>query len=124
MTVSTVNRRKNMPVCFYVTQCKMKRLNNALSFTLTSSLTSKRNMRQFSFLPKYSPVQACRPLQANFYKTFKHFRNQRGTNSATMHMKKVGGVCQIFKICRKKRNPRSTHHKFSFPCSENIKSSQ
>ena len=90
-----------MPVCFYVTQCKTKRLHKAFSFTLTSSLTSKRNMKKFSFLPKSSPVRACRPLQAKFYKTFKQFQNQRGTNSATMHEKKVGGVCQIFKICRK-----------------------
>ena len=36
-----------------------------------------------------SPVQACRPLQAKFDKTFKHFQNQRGTNSATMHVKIV-----------------------------------
>ena len=112
MIVSTVNRRKNMPVCFYVTQCKMKRFDNALRFTLTSSLTSKQNMKKFSFLPKSSPVQACRPLQAKFYKTFKHFQNQRGTNSATMHVKKVDGVCQIFKICRK--NEIQGRHSISF----------
>ena len=67
MIVSTVNRPKNIPVCFYVTQYLMKRLNKALSFTLTSSLTSKRNMKKFSFLPKSSPVQAYRPLGAKFY---------------------------------------------------------
>ena len=39
---------------------------------------------------KSSPVQACRPLQAKFYKIFKHFQNQRGTNSAKMHVKNSG----------------------------------
>ena len=122
MIVSTVNRHKNMPVCFYVTQYQMKRLNNAkVSFTLTSSLTPKRNMKKFSFLPKSSPVQACRPLQAKFYKTFKHFQNQRGTNSATMHLKNSGRGMLNFQDLPKKQNPRSTQHKFSFPCSENVK---
>ena len=106
---------------FYVTHCKMKRLNNTLSFTLTSSLTSKRNMKKFSFLPKSSPVQACRPLQAKFYKSFKHFQNQRGTNSATMHVQRSGWGMSNFQDLPKKRNQRSTQYKFSFPCSENVK---
>ena len=106
---------------FYVTQYQMKRLNDTLEFTLTSSLTSKRNMKKFSFLPKSSPVQVCRPLQANFYKTFKHFQNQRGTNSATRHVKKVGGVSPIFKIYRKNRNLTSTQHNLLFFCSEDVK---
>ena len=122
MVVSTVNRHKNMPVCFYVTQYQMKRLNKAkVSFALTSSLTSKRNMKKFSFLPKSSPVQACRPLQAKLYKTFKHFQNQRGTNSATMHLKNSGWGMLNFQDLPKKRNPRSTQNKFSSPCSENVK---
>ena len=83
-----------MMYAFYVTQYQMKRLYDASEFTLTS----KRNMKKFSFLPKSSPVQACRALQAKFYKTFEHFQNQRGTNSATMHVKIVGGVSPIFKI--------------------------
>ena len=106
---------------FYFTQYQMKRLNNALSFTLLSSLTSKRNMKKFSFLPKSSPVQACRPLQAKFYNSFKHFQNQRRTNSATMHVKNSGLGMSNFQELPKKRNPRSTQHKFSFPCSENVK---
>ena len=119
--MSTVNRPKNMPVCFFVTQYQMKRLNNALTFTLTSSLTSKRNMKKFPFRPKSSPVPACRPLQAKFYKTFKHFQNQRGTNSATMHVKNSGWGMSNFQDLTKKRNPWSTQNKFSFPCSENVK---
>ena len=102
MIVSTVNRHKNMPVCFYVTQYQMKRLNNALSFSLTSSLTSKRNMKKFSFLPKSSPVQACRPFQAKFYKTFKHIQNQRGRNSTTMHVKNSGWGMSNFQGLLKK----------------------
>ena len=78
-------------------------------------------MKKFSFLPNSSPVQACRPLKAKFYKTFKHFQNQRGTNSATMHVKNRGWGMSNFQDLPKKRNPRSTQHKFSFPCSENVK---
>ena len=95
------NKRLHVRIClraFYVTQYQKKRLNDALEFTLTSSSTSKRNMKKFSFLPKSSPAQACRPSQAQFYKTFRHFQNQRGTNSKTMHVEIVGGVRQIFKI--------------------------
>ena len=109
MIVSTVNQHKTMPVCFYVTQYQMKRLNNALSFTLTSSFTSKRNMNKFSFLPKSSPVQACRPLQAKFYKNFKHFQNQRGTNSATMHVKNSGwGMSNIQDLPKKTKSKVDT----------------
>ena len=56
-------------------------------------------MKKVLFLQKSSPVY--RPFQAKFYKTFKHSQNQRGTNSATMHVKIVGGVSPIFKIYRK-----------------------
>ena len=113
MTASTVNRRKIIPACFrYVTQYQMKRLNDALEVTLTSSLTDKRTMKKFSFLPNSSPVQAFRPLQAKFYKTFKHFQNQRGTNSATMHVKNSGWSMSNFQDLRTKRNPTSTQHNF------------
>ena len=106
---------------FYVTQYQLKRLNDALKFTLTSSLTPKRNMKKFSFLPKSSPVHLCRPLQSKFYKTFKHFQNQRGTNSATIHVKLVGGVCPSFQDIPKKRNPTSSQYNLLFSCSEDVK---
>ena len=122
MTASTINRRKIIPACFrYVTQYQMKRLNDALEVTLTSSLTDKRTMKKFSFLPNSSPVQAFRPLQAKFYKTFKHFQNQRGTNSASMHGKIVGGVCPIFKIYGQNEIQRRHNIIFLFSCSEDIK---
>ena len=87
----------------------MKRLNDALEFTLTSSLISKRNMKNVSFLQKSSPVQACRPLQAKFYKTFKHFQNQRGSNSATMHVKNSGWSITNFQDYRKKNEIQRRH---------------
>ena len=121
MTVSTVNRRKNMPECFYVTQYQLKRLNDAIEFTLTSSLTSKRNMKKFSFLSKSSPVQPCRPLQAKFYKIFKQFQNQRGTNSATMLVKNSGWGMSNFQDLPKKRNPTLSQHNLLFSCSEAVK---
>ena len=100
----------------------MKRLNDALEFTLTSSLTSKRNTQKFSFLPKSSPVQACRPLQTKFYKTFKHVQTQRGTNPTTMHVKNSGwGMSNIQDLPEKKRNPTSSQHYFLFSCSEDVK---
>ena len=99
----------------------MKRLNDALGFTLTSSLTFKRNMKKFSFLPKSSPVQACRHLQAKFYKTSKNFQNPRVTNSATMHMKNSGWSMSNFQDLLNKRNPRSAQHNFLFSCSKDVK---
>ena len=105
----------------YVTQYQMKRLNNVLEFTLTSSLTSKRNMKNFSSLQKSSPAQACRHLHAKFYKTFRHFRNQRRTNSATMHVKNSGWSMSNFQDLPKKRNPTSIQHNFLFFCSEDVK---
>ena len=122
MTVSTVNRRKNMRACacFYVTQYQLKRLNDALEFTLTSSLTHKRNMKKFSFLPKSSPVQPCRPLQAKFYETFKHFHNERGTNSATMHVKNSGWGMSNFQDLLQKRNSTSAQHNLLFSCNEDV----
>ena len=119
--MSTVNRRKNMPARFYVTQYELKRLNDALEFTLTSSLTSKRNVKKFSFLPKSSPVKPCRPLQAKFHKTFKHFQNQRGTNSATMHVKNSGWGMSNFQDLPRKRDPTSSQHNMLFSCSEDVK---
>ena len=109
MTVLTVNRRKNMPACFLHHTISIKRLNAVLEFTLTSSLSSKRNMKKRSFLRNSSIVQASRPLQAFFYKFFKHFQNQRGTKSATMHVKTVGGVRPIFKIYQKTNDTQSQH---------------
>ena len=106
---------------FYVTQYQMKRLDDALSFTLMSSLTSKRNTKMFSLLPKLSPVQACRPLQAKFYKTSKNFQNPRGTNSVTMHVKNSGWSMSNFQDLPNKRNPRSTQHNFLFSCSKDVK---
>ena len=97
---------------FYVTQYQMERLNDALEFTLTSYLTHKRNMKKFSFLSKSSPVQACRPLQAKFYKTFKHFQNQRGTNSATMHVKNSGWSMSNFQDLPK--NEIQRRHSITF----------
>ena len=103
----------------------MKRLNDGLEFTLTPSLTPKRNMKNFSFLQKSSLAQAYRSLHAKLKKnkkTFKHFGNQRRTDSATMHVKKVGGVCPIFKIYQKnKTNPTSIQQNFLFSCSDDVK---
>ena len=80
-------------------------------------------MKKFSFLPKSSPVQPHRPLQAKFYKTFKHIQNQRGTNSAKMYVKKSVWNMSNFQDLPKKpsRNPTSTQHSFLFSCSEDIK---
>ena len=99
----------------------MKRSNDALEFTLTSFLTSKRNMKKFSFLPNSSPVQACRPLEAKFYKSFKYFQYQSGTNSAKMHVKNSGCGMSNFQDLPKKRNPTSTQHNFLFYCSVDVK---
>ena len=107
---------------FYVTQYQLKRLNDALEFTLTSSLTPKRNMKKFSFLPKSSSVQPCRSLQAKFYKTFKHFQNKlRGTNSATMHVKNSGWGMSNFQDLPIKRNSASSQLNLLFSCSEDVK---
>ena len=106
---------------FYITQYQTKLLNDAVQFTLISSLTSKRNMKKFSFLSKLSPVQACRLLQAKFYKTFKHFQNQRVTNSTKMHVKNSGWSMSNFQELPRKRNPTSTQHIFLFSCSEDVK---
>ena len=106
---------------FYVTQYQLKRLNDALEFTLTSSLTPKRNMNKGSFLPRSSPVQPCRPLQAKFYKTFKHFQNPGGTNSATMHVKSSGWGMSNFQDLPKKRHPTSSQYNLLFSCRENVK---
>ena len=103
MTVPAVNRRKNMPACFLRHTISNENLYDALEFTLISSLTTKRNMKRFSLLPKSSSVQAFRPLQAKFYKTFKHFQNQRGTNSATIHVKNSGWSKSNFQDLRKKK---------------------
>ena len=111
----TVSQPIDVRIClhaFYVTQYQVKRLNGALEFTLTSSLTSKRNMKKFSFLPNSSPVQAYRPLQAKFYKTFKHFQNQRGSNSATMHVKNSGWSMSNFQDYRKSEIQR--RHSIAF----------
>ena len=78
-------------------------------------------MKKFSFLPKTSPVHTCRPLQAKFYKTFKHFQNQRGTNSATMHVKNSGWGMSNFQDLPKKRNSTSSQHNLLFSCSEDVK---
>ena len=79
-------------------------------------------MKKFSFLSKSSPVQPCRPLQAKFYKTFRHFQNQRGTNSATMHVKNSGwGMSNFQDLPKKKRNPTSSQHNILFSCSEDVK---
>ena len=122
MIVSTVNRHKNMPVCFYVAQCKMKRLNNTLSFTLTSSLTSKQNMKKFSFLPKSSPVQACRQTTSSkIFQNFQALSESKRYEFRINAFEKSGWGMLNFQDLPKKRNPRSTHHKFSFPCSENVK---
>ena len=86
---------------FDATQYQMECLNAALKFTLTSSLKSKRNMKQLSFLRKSLPVQAYRPLQETFYKTFKNFQNQRGSNSATMHLKNSGWSASTFQYLPK-----------------------
>ena len=99
----------------------MIRLNDALEFTLTSSLTSKWNMKKFSFLLKSRPVQACRPRQAKFYKTDEHFQNQRGTNSATMHVKNSGWGMSNFQDLPKNRNPKSPQYNLLFSCSEDVK---
>ena len=103
-----------MPACFYVRWYQIKCLNESLDCTLTSSLTSKRNMKKF--YPKSSPVQACRPLQAKFYqKKFKHRQSQSGTNSATMHMNYSGWSKSNFQDLPKNRNPTSTQHIFYSP---------
>ena len=99
----------------------MKRLNDGLEFTLTSSLTPKRNMKNLSFLQKSPPVQACRPLYAKFYKTFKHFENQRRTDLATMHGKNSGSRTPNIQDLPKKRNPTSIQQNFLFSCSEDDK---
>ena len=106
---------------FYVTQYQMKRLVDALNLTLTSSLISKRNMKKFSFLPKLSPVQECRPLQAKFYKTSKNFQNPRGMNSATMHVKNSGWSMFKFQDLPNKRNPRPIQDNFLFSCSKEVR---
>ena len=78
-------------------------------------------MKNFSFLQKSSPVQAFRPLHAKFYKTFKHFGNQRRKDSATMHVKNSGWSTSNFQDLPKKRNPTSIQQNFLFSCSEDVK---
>ena len=99
----------------------MKCLNAVLEFTLTSSFTSKRNMKKSTFLPNSSPVQPYRPLQAKFYKTFKPFQNKRGTNSTTMHVENSGWRKSNFQDLLKKQNTTSTQHNILFSCSEDVK---
>ena len=101
---------------FYVTRYQMKRLNDALEFTLTSSLTSKRNMKKFSFLPKSSPVHACRPLQA-IQALSESKRYGFGNNAC----ENSGWSKSNFQDLPKKRNLTSTQHKFLFSCSKYVK---
>ena len=123
MTVLTVNRRKNMLSCFLrhtiskeTLECRFRvRVNVILNI-------QTEHEKKLPFFRKSSPVQASRPLQAKFYKIFKHFQNQRGANLTTMHVKTVGGVRPIVKINRaKKTNPTSTQHIFLFSCREDVK---
>ena len=96
----------------------MKWLNAVFEFPLTS----KRNMKKLLFPRKSLPVKACRFLQANFYKTFKIFQDQRGTNSATMHVKNSGWSASTFQDLPKKpkRNATSTQHNVLFSCSDDV----
>ena len=85
------------------------------------SLTSLIQMEHEKVFVSSSPVQACRPLQAKFYKTFKHSQNQRGTNSATINAYNSGWSMSKFQDLPKKRNPTSTQHNFLLSCSEDVK---
>ena len=109
MTVLTVNRRKNMLLRHTISNGTLEcRFGVYVNVTL-KTLTSKRNMKKLSVLRRSSHVQACRPIQAKLYKNFKHFQNQRGTNSATMHVKRVGGVLPFRRFTEKKNEIQRLH---------------
>ena len=102
MTVVIGNQRKIMPVCFLrhtisneMLECRFRVHVNAILNIQTEHV---KNLR------KSLPVQAYGPLQAKFYNIFMNFQNPRGTNSATMHVKTVGGVHPLFKIYQKTKS--------------------
>ena len=100
LTVLTDTRRKQMPACILRYTISMKRLNAALEFTITSSLTSKRNMRTILFLRKSLPFQGCR----TFTKLSSTFRIKEVRIRQQYNGKKtVGGVRQYFNINQKNK---------------------
>ena len=78
----------------------MESFEAALEYTLTSSFTYK-NFKKLSFLRKSSPVQACRPLQAKFYKQQALLESTRYKFCNNACGKTVVGVRGVFKIYRK-----------------------
>ena len=118
MTVVTGDRRKNMPICFL----RHTISNEMLECRFRVSLTSKRNINKLSFLrSRYLFMHVGLFKQSKIYTTFKNFQNQRGTNSATMHVKNCGWSESIFQDLRTNGNPTSKKHNFLFSCSEDVK---
>ena len=89
-------RRKNIPICFLRHTVSNEMLECRFRFHVNVILNIQMEHEKTLFLRKSLPVQACRPLQAKFYKTFKNFQIQRGTNLATMHVKMSGWSASTF----------------------------
>ena len=78
MTIYTDECIKNMPTSNHVNKDEVKRPRTTFVFTLTSLITSKRNIMKILFLKQSSLVQAYRRLQAKNNKSFKHFASPKG----------------------------------------------
>ena len=81
---------KNMPTWNHVNKDEVKRSRTAFVFTLTSFITSMRNMIKILFLQHSSLVQAYRRLQAKSKKSFKHFASPKGLDFSSKFKRKSG----------------------------------
>ena len=94
MTIYTDECIKNMPTWNHVNKDEVKLWRTAFVFTLTSFITSKRNMMKVLFLQQSSLVEAYRRFQAKSKKSFKHFASPKGLNFSSEFKRKkwVGNV--------------------------------
>ena len=110
-----------MPACFLRHTISNETLECRFRVHINVILKIQTESKKSLCLRKSSPVQACRPLQANCNKTFKNFQNQRGAMSATMHVKISRWSTFNFQDLPKNQNPTSTKYIIIFSCSEDVK---
>ena len=111
-----------MRIClqaFDATQYQMKRLNAALDFTLTLSITSKRNMKNFRFFEShhlFKHVDLFKQNFTNFYALLESKRYKFGNNACE---KQWVGCVQFLRFIGKTKS-NVTKHNVLFFCSEDV----